>query len=151
MGFKSLFPFFNRTEVAPSEPDNNPDVDSKFTRSVARLEAASNILEVFKFLRADYNGRLHITSAPTDFENVQYRTTVTVIGNVVAAPANPDRQTIFLANNAAFDVGIYLVIDTVNVFFAGLLPGDVAQFSGFTQAIVISSTIAGGNILVFEM
>jgi hypothetical protein len=151
MGFKSLFPFFNRDEVTPSEVDADPDVESRVGRVLARIQGFSNILGVFKFIRSDYNGKLHVTQAPTDFDNINSGTYVTIVGNSVMLPANPDRQIVYLANIAGFSVDIYIVVNGVNVFFMGLLAGDIAIFSGFTQSISVTSGTAGGSINFFEV
>lgn len=151
MGFKSRFPGFNQDEVAPSEPDPTPDVESRIGRVLARLQGFSNILGIFKFLRSDYNGRLHVTQAPTDFENINPGIYVTINGTSNMLAANPDRQVLFIADNAAFDVAVYIVVNGLNVFFAGLLPGDILTMTGFTQAIAIGASTAGGQILYFEV
>lgn len=150
MGFKSLFPFFNRDEVTPSEPDPNPDITSAFSRTLARLQGFSNVLQVFKFLRSDYNGRLHVTQAPTDFDNFNGSSVVSIVGTINIVPANPDRQFLLLENGGTSDVAIQVTINGSNFFFMGLLPGDVASIIGFTQAFVVTSTIAGVPINFFE-
>jgi hypothetical protein len=151
MGFKSRFPFFTRDEVTPDEIVDEPDIDKNFGRVIARVQAWSNILGISKFLRSDYNGRLHVTETPTDFENINSGTYTTIVGNSVMLPANPDRQIVYLANIAGFSVDVYLVVNGVNVFFMGLLAGDIAIFSGFTQALSVTSATAGGSIRFFEV
>lgn len=150
MGFKSFFPFFNRDEVTPSETDENPDVESRIGRTLARLQGFSNILNVFKFIRSDYNGRLHVTQAPTDFDNFHAGSVVTVIGTAVLVPANPDRQFLMVENQATVDISLNVVVGGLDVFFIGILPGDVVSIIGFTQAFSITSTVAGDTVKFFE-
>ena len=151
MGFKALFPFFNRTELAPSEIDNDPDVDSKFNRSVSRLEVASNIKETFMFLRGDFNGRLHVTETPTDFDNTNAGTKLSVVGQNTIVPANPDRQVILIANEGIGSVSLVWVKDGLNLFSFGLLPGDIIELRGFTQQLDMSSTAAGITLRFLEV
>lgn len=151
MGFKSFFPFFNRDEVTPSETDENPDVESRIGRTLARLQGFSNILNVFKFIRADYNGRLHITDAATDFDNFKSNTVVSVIGTVILVPANPDRQALLVANFSDTDMALYIHIEATDYFLLGILPGDIANITGITQQVILSSTVAGKSVYYFEV
>lgn len=150
MGFKSLFPFFNRDEVTPSERDDNPDVQSLIGRTLARLQGFSNALGVFKFIRSDYNGRLHITKAPTDFDNYRFGSVALIVGTVVIAPPNPDRQELWLQNVGGASPTMAIVIGTDVIWQQVLASGDIIVLTGITGQVQFVSAAAAGVINFVE-
>lgn len=150
MGFKSLFPFFNRTELAPSEPDLNPDIDSKFGRVVARLEAASEGLETFAFVRVDRNGRLHIVDAPIFFDNVRSASVPTIVGFVTISPETRYRQKAFIYNIASTSKDLYVKIASISRFLTDIQPNELIELTGFIDELQINATLADGNVRILE-
>lgn len=150
MGFKSLFPSFNRDEVTPSETDVNPDVESRIGRTLARLQAFSNVLSVFKFLRSDYNGRLHITNAPTDFDNFNAGS-VAYNGSVQPlVPPNPDRQEIWINNVSSQTVALRITQGGVSLFSFNMSPFEFITLTGVTMELDVFAPAVGGGATFLE-
>lgn len=150
MGFKSLFPFFNRDEVTPSEPDTNPDVESTFKRVLARIQGFSDALGVFKFIRSDYNGKLHVTQAPTNFENVNFADVIMTGALQVLAPANPDRQEIWILNIGPTVPTISIRSGGNVIFSYGIPIGNIDIFRGLTQEFDVTAPSASGTVRFVE-
>lgn len=151
MGFKSRFPFFNRDEVTPDETDTNPDVQSLIGRTLARVQGFSNVLGVFKFIRSDYNGKLHVAQSPTDFDNITLKSPLMVAGLNVLLVANPDRQEVFLVNVANNTLQLQFRFPDSSTFVFTAQPNDLIHLAGYTQQLEAVSTAGGETVRIWEI